>query len=48
MPSEFGVIPYRVLVEEERKAFNRRTDKGLAITAACAEKEYIKWKGGYW
>ena len=28
MPSEFGVIPYRVLVEEERKAFNRTTERG--------------------
>ena len=31
MPSEFGVIPYRVSVQEERKAFKRRTKRGRRV-----------------
>lgn len=47
MPSEFGIIPYRALAKEERKAFNSRKGYNiLAITVPCAEKEYIKCKGG--
>lgn len=47
MPSDFGIIPYRALAKEERKAFNgRKGYKILAITVPCAEKECIKCKGG--
>lgn len=43
MPSQFGIIPYRVLAKEGGKAFNgRKRYKILAVTVPCAEKEYIK------